>query len=214
MKLSKSQFIPRKRAYMERQHDQVEVRQRFLIVCEGKKTEPQYFERFRVPGLVVKVEGVGMNTLRLVDEAMRIRNDDEYDQVWCVFDKDDFPIENFENAIQQAIDNDMHVAYSNQAFELWYVLHFEYLNSAIDRKTYMKKLNDYLGFEYKKNDPNIYQVLHCKIDTAIRNSERLIQEYHPSRPGTDDPSTTVYQLVISLREQARPLSRISKGVIN
>lgn len=192
---------------MERQHDQFEVRQRILIVCEGKKTEPQYFERFRVPGLVVKIEGIGMNTLKLVDQAIKIRGEDEYDQVWCVFDKDDFPIKNFENAIQRALDNDMHVAYSNQAFELWYVLHFEYLNSAIDRKIYMKKLSDHLGYEYKKNDPNIYQVLYCKIDTAIRNSERLIQEYHPSHPGIDDPSTTVYQLVNTLREQAKPLPK-------
>ena len=214
MKPSKSQFLPRKRAYMDRQIDAVEVRQRFLIVCEGKKTEPQYFKRFRVPGLIVEVEGIGMNTLTLVYEAIKFRKCGEYDQVWCVFDKDDFPIENFENAIQRAVDNDIYVAYSNQAFELWYVLHFEYLNSAIDRKAYMKKLNDYLGFEYKKNDPNIYKYLQCKTDTAIRNAKRLIQNYHPSRPGKDDPSTTVYQLVISLREQSRPLSLTSKGVIN
>ncbi|GAP18978.1 RloB family protein [Levilinea saccharolytica] len=206
MKSSKSQFTPRKRAYMQRRLDQFDVRQRFLIVCEGTRTEPQYFERFRVPGLVVRVEGVGMNTLRLVDEAINCCDEGDYDQVWCVFDKDDFPIENFENAIQRARERNMHVAYSNQAFELWYVLHFEYLNSAIDRKAYMEKLTQYLGFKYKKNDPDIYQVLQCKMDTAIRNAERLMQEYRPSRPGRDDPSTTVYQLVIALREQAKPLS--------
>ncbi len=154
-----------------------------------------------------------MNTLRLVDEAIKIRNDGEFDQFWCVFDKDDFPIEHFENAIQRAVENNMHVAYSNQAFELWYVLHFEYLNSAIDRRAYMEKLSKYLGFEYKKNDPYIYQILQCRTETAIRNAERLIQEYHPSRPGKDDPSTTVYQLVIALREQAKPLSRTLKGEI-
>jgi len=198
---------------MQRQLDQVETRQRFLIVCEGKKTEPKYFERFRVPGLVVRIEGIGMNTLRLVDEAMKTRNDGEYDQVWCVFDKDDFPIDHFENAIKRAIDNGMHVAYSNQAFELWYVLHFEYLNSAIDRRAYMEKLSFHLGFEYKKNDPNIYEVLKCKIETAIRNAERLMQEYQPPHPGIDDPSTTVYQLVKALQEQAKPLSRTLKGEI-
>lgn len=33
-----------------------EVRQRFLIVCEGEQTEPNYFRAFQVPGLVVKIE--------------------------------------------------------------------------------------------------------------------------------------------------------------
>ena len=205
------QFIPRKRSYTDRVADAVEVRQRFLIVCEGKKTEPQYFKQFRATGLVVEVDGVGKNTLGLVEEAKKRRMDDEYDQVWCVFDKDDFPIENFEKAIQKAHENNIHVAYSNQAFELWYVLHFEYLNSAIDRKAYMKKLNNYLGFEYKKNNPDTYQILLCKIDVAIKNAERLMQEYHPSHPGKDDPSTNVYQLVIALREQAKPLSQAYKG---
>ena len=57
---------------MDRAVDVVAVRQRFLIVCEGSKTEPQYFEQFRVPGLVVKVEGIGMNTLSLVDKAIEL----------------------------------------------------------------------------------------------------------------------------------------------
>lgn len=206
MKGNKEKFKRRGRSYMDRPVDVTEIRQRFLIVCEGKKTEPQYFERFRVPSLVVKVEGIGMNTLRLVDEAIKIRSNGEYDQVWCVFDKDDFPIDHFENAIQQAVDHDIHVAYSNQAFELWYVLHFEYLHAAIDRKTYMKKLNGYLKMEYEKNDPQMYQLLRCKIDTAIRNAERLMKEYQPSQPGKDDPSTTVHILVKALLEQSKPLS--------
>jgi len=35
-----------------------EVRQRFLIVCEGEETEPNYFRAFKAPGLVVKIEDV------------------------------------------------------------------------------------------------------------------------------------------------------------
>jgi hypothetical protein len=207
MKANRPQFAKRQRSYMERPVDATEIRQRFLIVCEGAKTEPLYFEQFRVPGLVVDVEGTGMNTLRLVEEAMRLRTEDDYDQVWCVFDKDEFPIDHFENAIQRAGNNGIRVAYCNQAFELWYLLHFEYLQTAIDRKSYMKKLDEYLGFEYKKNDPRIYHVLRCKIDIAIRNAKHLMKEYRFSHPGKDDPSTTVHKLVIALLEQSKPLSR-------
>jgi hypothetical protein len=206
MKDNKPQFAPRRRKYMDRSVDAADVRQRFLIVCEGTKTEPNYFEQFRVPSLVVQVEGIGMNTLRLVDEAIKLKMEGEYDQIWCVFDKDDFSIDQFENAIYKAKKNEINIAYSNQAFELWYVLHFEYLHTAIDRKAYMEKLNRLLDFEYKKNNPCMYQLLRCKIDTAITNAERLMQEYPTSHPGKDDPSTTVHELVIALREQAKPLS--------
>jgi len=50
------------------------VRQRFLIVCEGEQTEPNYFRAFQVPGLVVTVEGVARGALRLVEKAEKLRD--------------------------------------------------------------------------------------------------------------------------------------------
>lgn len=205
MRADRLQFKPRQRSYMSPSINVVRPRLRFLIVCEGAKTEPQYFEKFRVPGLIIKVEGVGMNTLSLVTEALKLSQEDEYDQIWCVFDKDDFPVDHFENAIHKANENGMHVAYSNQAFELWYVLHFEFLNSHIDRSAYMQKLNQYLGYEYRKNDAMIYQRLVNRMDTAIRNAERLLRSYPQLHPGRNDPSTTVHLLVTELRAQGKPL---------
>ena len=207
MKGDRSQLAKRRRSYMERTVDAVEIRQRFLIVCEGEKTEPNYFEQFRAPALVIQVEGIGMNTQSLVNQALELRKEDDYDQVWCVFDKDDYSIDQFENAIHQAHDNGMQVAYSNQAFEIWYILHFELLHSALDRKAYMKKLDELLKFEYKKNDPRMYKILRGRMDTALRNAKQLIKEYRPLHPGRDDPSTTVHELVIALQEQAKPLYR-------
>lgn len=203
----KSQFTRRTRSYMDRQVDRAPTRQSFLIVCEGTETEPKYFEKFRVPGLVVKTEGTGRNTMSLVREALRLRDEDEYDQVWCVFDKDDFLIEQFENAIQIARENGMKVAYSNQAFELWYVLHFCYMQSANGREAYMKMLDNFLNFKYEKNNGRMYELLLGKIDTAIENARKLLALYNPSRPGRDDPSTRVHELVIELREQAKPRSK-------
>ena len=193
------------KSYMQRRVNEQEVRQRFLIVCEGTKTEPNYFEKFRVPGLVIQLERTGRNTVSLVEEALKVRREGEYDQVWCVFDKDDFSIEQFEQAIQIAVNNRMKVAYSNQAFELWYVLHFCYMQNANGREAYREMLNKFLGFKYEKNGPRMYQILFSKMDTAIENAKRLIGEYHPSRPGRDDPSTQVHELVQELREQAKPL---------
>ena len=124
MTKSKPFLRPQHRSYMERRVDDLPIRQRFLIVCEGEKTEPNYFRKFRIPGLVVQVEGLGINTMSLVHETINLREQGDYDQVWCVFDKDDFPDKNFNAAIALAKRNRIRVAYSNQSFELWYVLHF------------------------------------------------------------------------------------------
>lgn len=191
-----NQFSKRSKNSFQRTIDRKEIHQKILILCEGTKTEPQYFKQFKVPRL--KVKGTRKNTVSLVEYAIKYRKDHEeenYDQVWCVFDKDDFPVADFEKAIRLARKNKMRVAYSNQAFELWYILHFEYLNTSMDRKSYIKKLNDYLETEYKKNDDRMYHRLRCKSDIAIKNAERLMKEYHPSHPGSNDPSTTVYELV-------------------
>jgi len=190
---------------MDRGVNLTDPRQHVLIVCEGKKTEPIYFENFRASGLVIQVEGTGKNTLQLVKWALKLKKGGEYDQVWCVFDKDDFAIDSFENAIHCAEQNNIKVAYSNQAFELWYVLHFEYLNTAINRSDYMKKLDKHLGFKYEKNNPDMFQILHSNMKIAIQNAERLLKRYDKTHSGYNDPSTMVHELVKALIEQAKPL---------
>jgi hypothetical protein len=121
------------RGYGERIIGALEVKQRFLIVCEGKKTEPQYFQVFRVPKIIVIVVGIGDNTVGVVEQALEEREGQDYDQVWCVFDRDSFPEEHFNRALALAKKHGIEVAYSNEAFELWYLLHFHYYNTGISR---------------------------------------------------------------------------------
>lgn len=172
-------------------------RDNFLIVCEGEKTEPGYFESFRVSKRV-KVTGLGMNTVTLVEEALRLREKDSYSQVWCVFDRDSFPVEDFNEAISLAQRSGMNVAYSNEAFELWYLLHFNYHDAATARELYGQMLGDRLGIPYRKSMPGIYALLEPYQRDAIRNAERLIASYPEPRPSHDNPSTTVHDLVKEL----------------
>ena len=47
---------------------------RFLIVCEGEKTEPNYFKKFpENPEVYDKIDihGIGYNTISLIKEAIR-----------------------------------------------------------------------------------------------------------------------------------------------
>lgn len=180
-----------------------DTRKRFLIVCEGEKTEPNYFRKFRVPSLVIDVFGEGYNTDSLVKITIKKKKEDSYDEVWCVFDRDSFPAQNFNNALILAQNNNISVAYSNEAFELWYILHFYYHDSATSRKEYEKILTQRLGFEYKKNNPDLYDYLLSRQSDAIRNAEKLLNNYYPNHsPLKDNPCTTVHLLVQKLNKSS------------
>lgn len=190
--------------YRERRVETRELRQRFLVVCEGEKTEPRYFANFHLNRRVVPVDirGMGSDPLRLVAKARQLREEEdyteEYDQVWVVFDCDDFAAADIDQAVQQARKYGIRVAYSNQAFELWYLLHFNYYNTAMPRGIYNEKLSQLLGRRYVKNSDTIYRELENRQPVALANARRLLSQYDPPNPATDDPSTTVHELVEQL----------------
>ena len=192
-----------RRRGLQRRVNVRELRQRFLIVCEGEKTEPSYFDDLRVRGRIPgKVKGIGESPVRVVKHAIKLMKEDDYDQVWCVFDRDIFPVKNFNAALRLAEKHGIKVAYSNEAFELWYVLHFNYHQSATARRLYVERLNDLLGVPYEKNRLDMYERLEDRQEIAIRNAERLLNNYDPSRPAHDNPSTTVHLLVQELNRFA------------
>jgi hypothetical protein len=186
----------------------VKTRRWFLIVCEGEKTEPNYFRSFPVNPKVIKldIKGEGKNPKSLVEKAIELKNDsesDETDRFWCVFDRDKNPknpndSQNFNSAITLARKKGIDVAYSNDAFELWYLLHFHYYNIAISRQDYQNMLTQLLGHKYKKNSEMIYEELKDKQQDAIKHAKRLLQKYDRPNPETDNPSTTVHLLVEEL----------------
>ncbi len=78
------------------------VRDTVLIVTEGERTEPLYFEGFCLPN--VTVVGSGCNCDSLVEFAKSVeieykrKRDMIFDKIWCVFDRDSFPLGNFDRA--------------------------------------------------------------------------------------------------------------------
>ncbi len=207
----KPQFQPQApRTREQRQIDRQEVKERFLIVCEGKKTEPNYFEAFRVPGRVLEVRGTGYNTESLVAEASRLRQElqtrkaQTFDQCWCVFDRDSFDADDFNSAIGKAKAAGFRVAYTNEAFELWYLLHFDDHQSALSRTQYGPLLTQRLGHAYQKNSAALYWELENRQAQAVRRAERLLAEYGTAHnPQSDNPCTTVHVLVKELLKNVR-----------
>lgn len=202
--MPEKRFLNPSRATYKRPNNVYKPRLRLLIVCEGSKTEPNYFKKFPIPPeSVIDVCGIGANTISLVREAIRLKSLKTYDQVWVVFDKDSFTNEQFNSACQLAESNHINKAYSNEAFELWYILHFCYLDTAITRNDYCSKLSgkNFLNHKYRKNSETIYDELLSRQGDAIRNSKTLLAKYDPPRPSLDKPSTNVHLLVELLNQK-------------
>ena len=193
-----------KKKDLKRGKKSLPLRKYYLIVSEGEKTEPNYFESYKklLPKHLIELEilGTGESTLKLLNTAIKESEKREYDEVWIVFDKDSFPKYKFDNTIFSAKAKKIKCAYSNEAFEIWYLLHFVYYNTGISREEYKKKLSELLGFEYKKNDPDMYEYLKSKQKIAIENAKRLYLNYDHKSPAKENPSTTVYKLIIELNE--------------
>lgn len=180
-----------------------------LIVCEGTETEPNYFNSFKVKSARVVAFGCAMNTISLVEHAKKIYDDAKkqkeiFDDVWCVFDKDDFGAGNFNDAIAKSAKFNFNATYSNESFELWFLLHFFYHNTAVPRKDYVSRLGNKLeelyGSRYEKSDETLYEKLLPYQNDAIRNSKKLLSNYPAYNPSNNNPSTNVHLLVEELNK--------------
>jgi hypothetical protein len=182
---------------------------RILIVCEGEKTEPNYFKAFPANPVVyddIDIKGIGNNTVFVVNEAVRLRDEadkkgEPYIEVWVVFDKDDFPLSDFEKAVATATTNKIKCAYSIESFEIWYLLHFNYYDTGMSRSDYIEKLSTLLERPYTKNDETMYKTLSRKMKVAIKNASTLYNR-QCCKPFADrNPVTLVFQLVERLTEE-------------
>lgn len=214
-------FHKRRAARKERKQGDLEPKPNsYLIVTEGACTEPYYFN-----GLVNKIKsakggkldvvvvpevkcmGEGMSTTSLVNKTAEIVNKAKiiYQNVWVVFDKDDF--EDFDSAIELATRKGYNIAWTNQSFEYWLFLHFEYSDAALHRDGWVEKLDgifkryDLGEGKYKKNYSDIYDLVdsYNGVETAIKHAKSRMRNYKgKDKPSDYDPGTTVHHLVVDL----------------
>ena len=188
----------------------------YLIICEGKETEPNYFnglkqkinEKFGdrisiVPA--IKIKGTGLNTESLVKYTKQYINKSPkvYGQVWVVFDKDDYNDEQFNKAIENC---DYNACWSNPNFELWLLAHLKKITRYISKDDILDELRkefqkNGLG-EYNKNDANIFEKVtkDGKIHNAIRNCEYMENLNKNGQASERNPMTKVYKIVDGLKE--------------
>lgn len=191
------------------------VRCSVLIVCEGTKTEPNYFEAFaeKQQGVIVydiEVKGLGRGTKDVVEKAINLKSKNNYDRVWAVFDKDEFPAKDFNDAITLGNQNGIEVAWSNEAFELWYLYHFHNVTTGVSRMQYEEKISIAVNsspkykskkkYKYAKKDPNNFEIMttYGSMYVAMKYAEAKHREYTDTRYAIQNPCTTVYRLVRQL----------------
>lgn len=137
-------------------------------------TDPDYFKAFRMTTATIKAVAQWMNTISQVNKAISIRDTDmkkkrTYNKCWTVFDKDDLPANDFNQAIVLVERNGFRVVYSNQAFEYWFLLHFNLYR----RPILLTKLT---GLTYSKAEGfggKIYNRLLHLQPQAIKNATAL-----------------------------------------
>jgi len=195
----------------------------FLIVCEGEKTEPNYFRSFpkKVGKFIydIEFEGGGISTIKVVEKAieLRDRSKQKYDRVWAVFDRDSFKASSFSSAILKAKGNNISCAWSNEAFELWYLLHFHNRITAMSRDEYKNAIEQAINdkqvpnvkpFKYKKNATEMYFLLSKKGNqaAAINRARELANRIEGEQFANYNPQTMVFKLVEELNGQSTELN--------
>lgn len=198
----------------ERKSKELKTRsETWLIVCEGEKTEPNYLNSLfdyanskSGRKIKTKIIGEGRNTESLVssvDEFFSYIDDLKrktkilYGKTFVVFDRDSFTKKQFNDAIYTAARKGYIPIWSNECIELWFLLHFNLLESNITRDEYYKRLSDIFGAKYNKSDDH-FAMLNTEVNlkNAMRNSKLLFcRSESINSPADRAPCTTVFQLV-------------------
>ena len=207
------------RPWMSKRADRVRIisPEYHLIVTEGEKTEPLYFERVKAvinqkyrERVQLRIEGKGEETVYLFNTAKRIAESDPngFRHVWVIYDTDDFKAEDINLVSQRCMeasngDCAYHAIWSNQCVELWFLLHFDFFQSDIDRKAYFTKLTGYLqnigAGTYTKNRTDIYDVLRPYLVKAIQNAKALDERNKGKTPAESAPGTKIFELIEKLK---------------
>lgn len=189
-----------------------------LVLCCGEKTEKQYFEAVAevikrnypaVTGVNFDVRAEVADPLSMAGTAERMSrfspdSGRPYQHVWVVFDKDDFAADNFDNAVRKIESLNggpggvrFHALWSNECLELWFLLHFDYMDSAVPRKRYFSKLSENLRETYRKNDAGIAAKIYengGRVRRATAAAERLRAAHGTAPPSASNPATNVQEL--------------------
>lgn len=184
-----------------------------LIVCEGKKSEPNYLAGLQddlgLNGANIKVLGAGVDPLSMINSALKYFESGDFDRVYCVFDKDKHP--GYQNALTKI--NSLRERKRNSVpifaitsvpcFEYWLLLHFVESTKPYNSSG-NKSAGDILKNEVKRYITNyhegyesVFEITKKYLSTAIIRAKRI--KLQQSLNKTDNPSTNFFELILYLQ---------------
>ena len=190
---------------------------RILIVSEGSKTEPHYFNEIRAAyrlhtaNVEVRFSELGTAPIQVVQYARKLFEQGDrhkniqhraFEQVYAVIDRDNH--ESYFNALGLArslngkLKNDarqfirFEAVASVPSFELWLLLHYEDIQAPLHRDEAMRRIRQYIP-SYDKGATSTFAVTRQNLPLAIRRAEALAERF--SADTAPEPYTAIFELV-------------------
>jgi len=187
------------------------------VVCEGKKTEPNYFEEIRIEARIPAIHvcvlpsRFGAQPSRVVEFAVaKFKETKAFEKVFAVFDRDDHS--SYADAVKRAEsldgklknDENEHVVFkaivSVPCFELWLLLHYADIQAFHHRDVVLRHLREHIP-NYEKGNDGLYTLTQGVLPIATKRAERLRARF--SRLPGEEAYTDVDELVGILRSLTR-----------
>lgn len=189
---------------------------RILIVSEGSKTEPNYFNEIRVhcrlhtANVAVQSSKLGTQPIQVVQHAKTLLEQGDrpkniqpraFEKVYVVFDRDDHV--SYFNALQLAesldgkLKNDAKQSVRFRAipsvpsFELWLLLHYEDIQAPLHRDEVMHRLKQYIP-GYEKGVRGAFETTREHLAVATQRAETLAARFDAFK---GEPYTAIVEVV-------------------
>jgi len=198
----RSSYLPGKRKESFRSTAKI-----VYLFCEGKKTEPNYFNsinrHFRIflrgKYRIEIVPNEYTDPVGIVNKALeKINTIETNDKIWCIFDVNSHTEDEIQRAVAHA-NNKVKILLSNPKFELWFLLHYEYTTAYMKGKDLDKRLKKYIENYIKSGDTfSLMKENPVSLSQAIENARQL-NDFHnqlgtPLISARSNPSTQVFRL--------------------
>jgi len=194
------------KGYTSRKEGIRKPERKVVIVCEGEKTEINYFNGFKTRGSgveIIPIHGKCTDPKSIVsyaEERMYCKwsiDLEEGDGVWCAFDVDENKNQTIKDTCEHAKAKDIKIALSNPSFELWFLLHYKDIFSPITRQDAIRELKTFIS-DYEKNKKINYFLLE-KLSDAIIRAKQLNKKHQKENKELfsteSNPSTQVFELI-------------------
>ena len=181
-----------------------------LIALEDTKSSKYYFDALlkdkKLTGQVIFAKHIGTDPENVVEAIVKHERENpsnKYEKKWAVIDRDDWSKQQINGAIQRAKELGICIAISNEAYELWILLHFQPLSRHTHRTELNSKLKkifkDRFRIDYSKSSQDIYAFIVGLQSQAITNAKKLvamhIRNHGELAPYENNPLTMIFELI-------------------